>query len=623
MPRPLLVLTAVLVLLGNALPVFAQEKRGVDVVIILDTSGPMLDGFDNFCASFPTDVAALQQRGFDLQVAILGITKPYACAKDTIRSIAGSTVASDNDWGAAIGDVAAKQAWRSNALRLIVTLSNRGPALGDPVDDPGADREAINKAIGAAQANHVVVLPVLGASDRSTQLDDRARLEKLAQDLAQATGGQTIALNSNAADPTQDIFRVIGQVTQVNDSPVMLSIPGSIRTLTCQRDVTKCVSSDPGVWITNAIVTLLIVLVAGMSTALFSASVARAGALNVKLNDRVKNALNTGTQKVRHGYRSIFAPGSWTIGTPLIRWLLATALIIVFVGLAALLNSFIDPQFDTTTGQGIAIFLTLFAAIGLVAWLAAWREVGAARQAKLNAALRVRPLTLLLTFVAVLVARAINFLPGFIVALFLSHAIFNAAQDTRRAEQRAALSSVLLLVIIIIAAYLLAIPVDLLLGNLLATASMAQAGNSVAQTGADAAGLIESLILTIYVVALEHAFFSLLPSRFTSGARLFDLNRVLWGTSFGLITFALLLTAVNPALSGPEVFRLPAIIVIGGILLLASAIALAMWLRVNERQWQTDKPQGNRLTFNAITLLVLWIFVCGCAAIYLITRIGR
>ncbi len=617
MYRRLIVLIAVLVLLLNALPVFAQEKRGVDVVIVLDTSGPMLDGFDKFCVSFPKNVAALQQRGFDLQVTILGITKPYACATDTVRSIAGSTVASDNDWGAAISDVAAKQPWRSNSVRLIVPLSNRGPALGDPVDDPGADRDAIKKAIGAAQANRAMVLPVLGTLDRSTQPDDRSKLEKLAQDLAQGTGGRTIVLSSNAADPTQEIFRVIGQVTQVNTDTLMLSIPGAIHTLTCQRDVTKCVSSDLGVLLTNAIVTLLIVSIAGMTTALFSASRARAQAPAVKINDRIKNTLNAGTQKVRRGYRTIFAPGSWTIGTPLIRWMLATALIVVFVGLTALLNAFIDPQFNTTTGRGIAIFLTLFAAIGLVTWSAAWSEVRAVRQAKLNAALRVRPLTLVITIVAVFVTRALNFLPGFLVALFLSYAIFNV-DDIRKAEQRASLRSLPLLVIIILATYLLAIPVDLLLGNLLA-----QTGSAVAQTGADAAGMAESLILTIYIVALEYAFFTLLPSRFTSGSRLFDLNRVLWGVGFGFITFMLLHTAVNPTLSGVEVFRLPPVIVIGGLLLVASAVALAMWLRVNDRGWQNDKPQNSRLVLGAILLLLMWFFVCGCAAVYLITGIGK
>src|SRR3974377_960202 len=72
--RRVLARLAVIVLLLSALPVpvFAQEKRGVDVVVILDTSGPMLDAFDKFCASFPSEVAALQQRGFDLQVTILG-----------------------------------------------------------------------------------------------------------------------------------------------------------------------------------------------------------------------------------------------------------------------------------------------------------------------------------------------------------------------------------------------------------------------------------------------------------------------------------------------------------------------------------------------------------------------
>ena len=618
MRRIILFLTALIVALAP-LPAFAQDQRGVDVVIILDTSGPMLDGFDKFCTSFPPAVDALKKRGFDLQVTILGITKPYACAKDTVRSIPGATVASDNDWGAALADVAANQPWRSNTQHLIVPLSNRGPALGDPVDDPGADRDAIKKAISAAQANRVVVLPVLGAADRTTQPDDRSKLEVLAKDLAQATGGQVTTLTSNTSDPTPSIFAAIGAVTQSPASnTVMLAIPGAIHTVTCRRDISKCLSLDLGVLLTNAVVTALIVTIAGMSTALFSASLAKAQTPNVKLNDRVKNVLNIGSQKVRHGYRSIFAPGSWTIGTPLIRWLLTTMLIVVFVGLTALLTAFIDPQFNSRTGQGVAIFLTLFAAIGLVAWLAEWGQLGALRQGQLNAAFRVRPLTLFVTLIAVLLTRAIDFLPGFLIALFLSYAVFNAATDTRPNEQRAALRSLLLIGIICIVTYLLAIPLDLLLGNLLA-----QGGNATAQTGAAVAGLAESLVLTIYIVALQYAFFSLLPTRYTDGARLFDLNRAGWGVGFGLITFALLMTALNPTLSGVEVFRLPAIIVIIGLLLLVSAVALGTWLRVNDQAWSADKTQDNRLTLSAVALLLMWVVVCGCAIVYFISRIGK
>ena len=619
MHRRLVALIAVLILLFNALPVFAQPQRGVDIVIILDTSGPMLDGFDKFCAAFPQDVAALQQHGFDLQVTVLGITKPYSCARTTVRSMSGSTVASDNDWGAAVADVAARQSWRSDTIRLIIPLSNRGPALGDPVDDPGADRETIQRAIRAAQANRVVVLPVLGAPDRTTQPEDRSKLQKLANDLAQATGGVTTLLQSNASDPTSDILSAIGAVTQTgSESTTMLPIPGSIYTLTCRRDVSKCVSLDPGVLVTNAVVTVLIVAIAGMSTALFSASRTRLQLPAVKLDDRVKIAVSAGAQQAQRGIRSMLAPGSWTIGTPLLRWTLAATLILLFDGLAALLMSFIDPPFAILSGRGIAIFTTLFLAIGLTTWLAAWNQTRALRRAGLVAALQVRPLMLLLTFIAVLVSRAINFLPGFLIALFVAESIFTASGDDTRPRQRAALRGLLAVVLVVMVAYLLAVPIDLLLGNVLA-----QTNNTAAQTAAAALGLVESLVLTVYIVALEYAFFALFPSRLTPGSRVFDFNRLWWGASLAVLTFLLLMTAVNPTLSGVEVFRLPAIIVIGGILLIVSAVALGAWLRANDRQMAGDQRPDTRLMMSAITLLVMWVFVCGCSAVYLVTRLGK
>lgn len=621
MPRRLIVLLTTVLILSALLPsiALAQDKRSVDAVIILDTSGPMLDGFDQFCAAYPKAIEALQRRGLDLQVTILGITRPYACAVNTVRSIAGSTVASDNDWGAAVADVAAHTAWRPGSLRVIVPLSNRGPAMGDPVDDPGADRDSIENAIRAAQAMRVAVSPVLGAPDRSTQPDDRSKLERLAKDLAQATNGETIFLASNANDPTPDIMSLIDATANAgSDNSLLLSIPAAIFTLTCQRDVTKCISFNPAVLITNAVVTILIVVLAGTSTALFAASVAGARLPSLKVNDRVKNALSTGKQRVRQGYRSIFAPESWSIGTPLIRRLSSALLIAVFVGLAALLAAFIDPQFDSRSGRSIAIFLSLFISIGLVTWLFARSQIGAAKGTGFNAALRVRPLVLLLTMVAVLVTRFIDFLPGFIVVLFLSYTTFNASAGTTNREWRGAVRGLAAVTVVALATWLLAAPLDLLIGNLLA-----QVGIAAAQTGATALGLLESLILTIYIVALEHAFFSLLPSRITDGSRIFALNRVLWGVAFALVTYALLATAVNPTLSGVEVFRLPAIITIGAILLVTSAIALAAWLLASDRVTGQGRSPDKRLMLSAIVLLAMWVFVCGCGAIYLITRIGR
>ncbi|HZY41470.1 MAG TPA: hypothetical protein VFF59_05660, partial [Anaerolineae bacterium] len=194
MSRRASVLIAVLILIGGLVgPASAAAQspgKGVDVVLVLDTSGALLDRIEALCATLVKDLAALQARGFDLKVTIYGIAKPYACAKDTVKVLPNSTVANDSDWGAAITDVAAQFAWRANTVRVIVPVSNRGPALGDPVDDPGPDREVIVRAIAAAQANRVVVSPVVGAADKATQPEDRVRLEKLATDLATATGGR-------------------------------------------------------------------------------------------------------------------------------------------------------------------------------------------------------------------------------------------------------------------------------------------------------------------------------------------------------------------------------------------------------------------------------------------------
>ncbi|MBP7689948.1 MAG: hypothetical protein KA765_18670, partial [Thermoflexales bacterium] len=147
--------------------VAAQDApQGVEVVLVLDTSGALLDRIDVLCAGLIKDIAALQARGFELNVAIYGIAKPYACATQTVMQLPKSTVANDSDWGAAITDVAAQYAWRANTVRMIIPFSNRGPALGDPVTDPGPDRETIVRAIAAAQATKVSVSPLVGAADK-------------------------------------------------------------------------------------------------------------------------------------------------------------------------------------------------------------------------------------------------------------------------------------------------------------------------------------------------------------------------------------------------------------------------------------------------------------------------
>ncbi|HZY44852.1 MAG TPA: hypothetical protein VFF70_08900, partial [Anaerolineae bacterium] len=318
-------LIALTLILVWSLPpmIYAQEPpRGIDAVIIFDTSGPLLNQIDQLCPTLLKNLTALQTRGFDVQATPLGVTGPYNCAKSSVKtSIANSTVASDDDWGAAIADVAAHFIWRSNTLRVIIPISNRGPALGDPVDDPGIDRESIGRAIKLAQANHVIVSPLLGAPDRATQPTDRSKLLVLANDLAKGTGGQLIELTDSISDPTHSIFELITRAVQSASNGPLLSIPAAVRTFTCQRDSIKCISFDLGVLLTNAGLAVWFTLILGFSTALLNKSLghihqpkmdsmptdSQAPRLQ-RIGHRLSTAIDTGANTVRHSFRSLFAP---------------------------------------------------------------------------------------------------------------------------------------------------------------------------------------------------------------------------------------------------------------------------------------------------------------------------
>ncbi|HET7376791.1 MAG TPA: hypothetical protein VFK30_08790, partial [Anaerolineae bacterium] len=372
------------------------------------------------------ELAALQQRGFDLQVSPLGITSPYGCAMASVKSsIANSTVASSGDWGAATADVAAGFSWRTNTLRIIIPISNRGPALGDPVDDPGADRDSIGRAIKAAQASHVVVSPLLGAVDRATQPNDRSKLLVLANDLAKGTGGTVIELSDLAVDPTHSIFELIDRAARTGPNGLMLSIPAAVRTLTCQRDSIKCVSVDLNLLVTNAGLAMWFTIILGFATALLNASLTKIHP--PKMEGRLIKGLSNGAKRVQHSARAFFAPETLTVGSASLRRSVSIVMLIVFVGLTALFAAFIDPEFNPGSGRGVGIFLSLFFAIGLISLIYAQTQIRSARSMTLAAALRIRPLNLVIILMAALLSRVIGFLPGFVIGLPASYALISDA----------------------------------------------------------------------------------------------------------------------------------------------------------------------------------------------------
>ena len=178
----------------------------VDVVFVMDTSGSMDDEFDALCRQIPDIVSTLQAMGVSVNYRILGITETRACATDHVRNILpGGRVDHFEDWGPAVADLAERYTWRPGHTRLIIPMSDEGPDDGNPVNDPGNDRDAITEAIAMARANNVVVSPVLCSGH-----EQYPAIDVLARDLANATGGRVFYSTDPATDLADGISELIG-----------------------------------------------------------------------------------------------------------------------------------------------------------------------------------------------------------------------------------------------------------------------------------------------------------------------------------------------------------------------------------------------------------------------------
>jgi hypothetical protein len=114
----------------------------------------------------------------------------------------GGIQVGSEDWGRATSVVAGNKIWLPDSVRLIVPLSDEGPWCGDPVTDPGVDRDSIVHAIWAAQTYDVTVSPVTCSGSSSAVIN-------MAQLLADSTGGQRFASTLPAEDLADGLKSII------------------------------------------------------------------------------------------------------------------------------------------------------------------------------------------------------------------------------------------------------------------------------------------------------------------------------------------------------------------------------------------------------------------------------
>lgn len=178
---------------------------GVEVVFEMDTSTSMEDEGAALCSSIVEVTARLAADLIDVDADLLGISAApggiFACLTDTVIHVYGTAVPGSpppgnqvlgdcpgglevaaEDWGRATSVVAGVRPWAPGSVRLVVPLSDEGAWCGDPVSDPGVDRDSITHAIQVSNAAGVIVSPISGSGSTAATIG-------LAQALANGTGG--------------------------------------------------------------------------------------------------------------------------------------------------------------------------------------------------------------------------------------------------------------------------------------------------------------------------------------------------------------------------------------------------------------------------------------------------
>ncbi|MBC7250948.1 MAG: hypothetical protein H5T62_11755 [Anaerolineae bacterium] len=519
---------------------FKPANPVIEVVFVFDTSGSMDDEMAALCQDIEEAVAELtEERGIVMAYTIMGITEGAQCTARTVSSeIADATVKQIEDWGWAVADVARGFDWTPGAIRLIIPLGDEGPAGGDPVEDPGSDRDSIKEAIAAAQANDVVVSPVLGTGYSP-------EIEVLARDLAEATEGDLFITRDPGYDLVQGILRLIGLTVERHAEPTPVPAAGPSVSFTASVPLPGEVDFSPKVVGTNIVLALGLALAFGFLSTLFNNT--------LKENeDELRDRLSPLAARLPLKRP---APGGEVRRRP---WWFTLVLLVV----TTLIYAFLDLTFAFNT-QGMILLLSLFISIVITTYVyEGLQALLGIRLYGLQGYMRAFPVAVLIAIGCVILTRLVRFQPGYLFGFVAAYVLVSGEDfdDEATAGQGAVL-------VLVPAAITLAISiVAWLLSGPLAGVN-----------------LLRSVLVTTFVSGLEGVLFSLIPLSFLDGEVLFRWNRVAWLGSFTFAAYWFFQILLNPRSGYLDAFTQDNVVITLILLAVYGGLTVGFWLYFRRR----------------------------------------
>ena len=247
--------------------------------------------------------------------------------------------------------------------------------------------------------------------------------------------------------------------------------------------------------------------------------------------------------------------------------------VVAILLVTGLVYGFLSPDFGLNAQSGL-LFISLALGIGAVTYI---NEGGAAifasRRLHVPAGVRVHVAALLAAILCVLASRLIDFRPGIVYGFVASTAFLVPAAIDRRGAGKAALYPA----------------IALLTASLLAWALLGIVRGM--ETGADgwALPLGEALLAVLFVVGLEGVFYNMIPLTFMDGRAVADWSRPAWALIFGVTTFLFWQLLINPNAGYLDALRETKVVVVLSLVAFYVIVTLGTW---SYFRWRSQRAEA-------------------------------
>ncbi|MBI3941689.1 MAG: hypothetical protein HY326_01635, partial [Chloroflexi bacterium] len=237
--------------------------------------------------------------------------------------------------------------------------------------------------------------------------------------------------------------------------------------------------------------------------------------------------------------------------------------------LYGLIFSFLDRDFTRFGPGSLYLFCAMTVSVALVSLAEDAARWWLARQWRVPASIEPRGTRLGLAVLAVVISRMLGMVPGILFGSYGRLHVPAAGKFSRRQAHWLALGGVLVILGLGLGFWVVTILTD-------TTSAAMLFLQGITPLWATLMGL-QNLYLLIFIVALQTAFFQMVPVVTAAGGEIYRWNRLLWSVLFTCITFVLVHTQLNPGKVALDSFSQGEIQVLAIGLALLLITTLSIW----------------------------------------------